>query len=406
MAIILPLDGRVMGSSPDILILFINLNMKIFWKEIIDPNAIMQLENCMIEWSIWVLTADAHYWYSMPVWGAIAYKNHISLSWVWFDIWCGNKAVKTDIKLSDIDLTKVFDEIIKVISFWVWRKNPDPIKHEVLDKIKNAEYVPLRSLYDLARNQLGTIWSWNHYVDIFVDEDDYIRVWVHFWSRWFWHKITTWFISLSQWLSFTDKGKEWTMDSKPILFDLESQIGKDYLYSMRLAWEYAYAGRNWVCDTVVNILWWKVIDEIHNHHNFAREEEHFWEKYYVVRKWCTPAFPWQRWFIWSNMKDYSVIVEWVDSEDSKLWLYSTVHWAGRVMWRRKAIDTIDFQNTKQVMKDQDILLYWAWPDESWECYKSLEEVLSYQWDTIKIIHKLKPLVVMMAWANEIDPYKD
>lgn len=380
--------------------------IKIFWKEIIDPNAIKQLENCMIDWSIWVLTADAHYWYSMPVGWCIAYKNHISLSWVWFDIWCGNKAVKTDIKLSQIDISKVFPEVIKEISFWVGRNNPNPIEHKVLEKIFNADYKPLRWLHTLASNQLWTIGSWNHYVDIFVDEEDYLWVWVHFWSRWFWHKITMWFIALSQWLDFTDRWKEWPMDWKPILFDINTKIWQDYLYSMSLAWEYAYAGRDWVCDTVVRILWWSITEAIHNHHNFARKEKHFWEDYYVVRKGCTPAFPWQKGFIGSNMKDYSFIVEWIDSEESKAWLYSTVHWAGRIIWRREAIKSLDFDNTKKIMSDQWILLYWAWADESRECYKSLEEVLAYQWNTIRILHKLRPVVVMMAWADEIDPYKD
>lgn len=396
-------------------------DIKIFWKEIIEEKVIKQLENCMIEWSIWVLTADAHYGYSMPVGWCIAYENHISLSWVGFDIGCGNKAVKTNILAKDIDIKNYIQEIQKVIGFWVGRPNPNPIDHPVLEKINKSEFIPQRWLLELASQQLGTIGSWNHYVDIFVDRDWYIWVWVHFWSRGFWHKTTTWFIALSQGLKFHEHATEWSMDSKPILFDMSTQIWQDYFYAMGIAWEYAYAWRDRVCDTVVSILWWVITDEVHNHHNFAWKENHFWKDYYVVRKWCTPAFDWQRGFVWSNMFDKSFIIEWVDTQDSKEWLYSTVHWAWRIMGRREAAwswkkkwwvrtqvkeGKVDFEKTKQTAKERGVILVWAWADESPECYKELEEVLHYQWDTVKITNRLNPILVMMAGAWEFDPYKD
>ena len=39
-------------------------------------------------------------------------------------------------------------------------------------------------------------------------------------------------------------------------------------------------------------------------------------------------------------------------------------------------------------------------------YKNLEEVLSYQGETIKVLHRLKPIGVAMAGETEFDPYKD
>ncbi len=399
------------------------LRMKIFWKEIIEDKVLDQLNNCMIPGSIWVLTADAHYGYSMPVGWAVAYENHISLSWVGFDIWCGNKAVKTNLKVSDIDITQVMHRISREIWFGVGRPNPDPVDHPVLDKIKNAVFAPQRELYELASKQLGTVWSGNHYVDIFKDEEDTIWIWVHFWSRWFGHKTTMMFIAMSQWLQPFDKAHEWPMDGKPILFDMDTQIWKDYFEAMSLAGEYAYAGRDIVCNKVLEILGGVSVEEIHNHHNFARKESHFWRDYYVVRKGCTPAFPWQKWFVGANMADQSVILEWVDSEDSKQWLYSTVHWAGRVMgrneaawkkrWRkdRKIREVIrewkvNFDNVKDYMKSKGIELVGAWADEAPECYKSLKEVLAYQWDTVKILHTLTPIWVAMAGEDVYDPYKD
>ena len=49
-------------------------------KEIIDEKCIKQIENCISENDIGVLTADAHYGYGHPIGGAVAYKNHIQPS--------------------------------------------------------------------------------------------------------------------------------------------------------------------------------------------------------------------------------------------------------------------------------------------------------------------------------------
>ncbi len=45
-------------------------------------------------------------------------------------------------------------------------------------------------------------------------------------------------------------------------------------------------------------------------------------------------------------------------------------------------------------------------DEAPEVYKRLPEVLAYHGETIKILHQLKPVIVVMAGADEHDPYKD
>lgn len=45
-------------------------------------------------------------------------------------------------------------------------------------------------------------------------------------------------------------------------------------------------------------------------------------------------------------------------------------------------------------------------DESPHCYKRLTEVLAEHGDSIRILHKLTPVGVAMAGANELDPYKN
>lgn len=398
----------------------------IFGKEIIDKGAIDQLYNCIQSpEDLAVLTADAHYGYNHPIGGAIAYKDKISLSGVGFDIACGNKAVKTNIRAKDIQVIKVMDEIFKRISFGVGRINNEPVEHPVLDEIAQTAFVPQREMAKMASEQLGTVGSGNHFVDLFEDEEDWLWIGVHFGSRGFGHRTTTGFMALAQGLQFNDRPKQSPMHGKPLLFDIHSTLGQDYIQALDLAGKYAYAGRDLVVDKVLEILGGKATKEIHNHHNFAWKEIHFGEEYWVVRKGCTPAFPNQEGFIGANMRDTSVIIEGVETPTSAKALYSTVHGAGRVLSRTKALGKtrwqrkgkkrvrtiiskgqVDFDSVQAELKNKNIYLRGGGADEAPECYKNLEEVLAYQGDTIRIKHRLYPIGVAMAGEDIYDPYKD
>jgi len=211
------------------------------------------------------------------------------------------------------------------------------------------------------------------------------------------------------------------MDAPPILFDAAGELGQDYLAAMQLAGQYAYAGRDVVVNKVLEILGAQSTFEVHNHHNFLWEEEHFGQKYFVVRKGATPAFPGQYGFVGATMGDTSVIIRGVESEQSREGLYSTVHGAGRVMsrtqaagkkrWRNGKVEylsagLVDWKAAKKVMKARGIVLRGGGADEAPECYKKLEEVLAYHAGTIEVMHRLRPVGVAMAAADMHDPYKD
>jgi tRNA-splicing ligase RtcB len=403
-------------------------NITIFGRELIDEKSIRQIERCISsEHDIAVLNADAHYGYGHPIGGVVAYKDKISLSGVGFDIACGNYAVRTDIPAKETDLPKIMDEIFRRISFGIGRPNNEPVEHQVLDKISNAGFVPQRKLLKMAKEQLGTVGSGNHFVDLFEDDDGLLWIGVHLGSRGFGYKTTTGFIALSRGLSFEERVRESSMDAPPILFNMNSVIGQSYIEAMNLAGEYAYAGRELVIRKVLEILDNpEVTLKVHNNHNFAWREEHFGEQYWVVRKGCTPAFPDQKGFIGATMADDSVIVEGVESETSKKALYTTIHGAGRVMSRTKSAGRkkwiknqngtrrlgivtkglVDFDEVKVKMAKRRIELRGGEADEAPQCYKKLNEVLQYQGDTIRVLYILHPVGVAMAGSEIFDPYKD
>jgi tRNA-splicing ligase RtcB len=387
----------------------------------VDERAREQILRCAQQAEYAVLCADHHVGYSQPIGGAVAYEHLISPSGVGYDIGCGNKAVLTDAMVDGVSVKSVMDDIARLIGFGIGRPNPEPVDHPVLEKIAHAEFEPQRDLARLASEQLGTVGSGNHYVDLFGDEKSRLWIGVHFGSRGFGHKTASGFLSLAKGGAFDGKAPEGEMDSPPVLLDTGDLIGQEYIQAMQLAGEYAYAGRDMVIAKVLEIIGANALEEVHNHHNFAWQEKHFGTDVWVVRKGCTPAFPGQKGFVGASMGGTSVILEGVESTESKDALYSTVHGAGRVMSRRQAAGktkwikgvptrvsegAVDWDAARKRIKDKGIELRGGGADEAPEVYKALDEVLQFHRGTVRVLHNLRPVGVAMAGSNEYDPYKD
>ncbi|MDQ2929595.1 MAG: RtcB family protein [Gemmatimonadota bacterium] len=405
--------------------------MKVFGTH--QENTLAQLADVATRAERVALMADGHLGYVMPIGGVAAYRNKVSVVGVGFDIACGNCAIKTDLTLDDeriaSSLTEIADEIQHTVSFGMGRTNKAddaPTDHALFDS-EAWSLLPgsanIQNLQGKARAQLGTVGSGNHYVDVFADETGAIWVGVHFGSRGLGHTIASGFLALSQ-------GEKWgaRVPEKETLLSLDEPLGADYWALMNLAGEYAYAGREWVARKTVELLGGREVEMVHNHHNFAWKESHAVsdddasdiEELIVVRKGATPAFPGQKGFVGGSMGDDSVILEAADdAPEAQGAMYSTVHGAGRVMSRTEAAGKWD-RKTKQLKSagevSQEMLDEWLAAkgvvlrggglDESPHAYRRLPDVLEAQGSTINVLQTLTPLIVVMAGANEFDPYKD
>ena len=377
-------------------------------------NALEQMQTALsFGGSYGALMADHHLGYSVPVGGVIAYEGKICVDGVGLDIACGNKAVRLDCDVKEVkkNISTIMDEVQKQIAFGVGRKNNEKIDHELFEDPLWGEIDWLGNMKKKAEDQLGTVGSGNHYVDIFVDEKDRVWVGVHFGSRGLGHGIATYFL---------EKGQSLSPDaSAPVVLDCDSDLGEQYTKTMHLAGKYAYAGRDWVCQKVADILGGKIVEEVHNHHNFAWKEQHHGKDLWVVRKGATPAFPKQKGFVGGSMGDISVILEGIEHEESRTALYSTIHGAGRAMARKQAKGIVN-RKTGAVIKEglikrkdmtewvqsKNVELRGAGVDEAPQCYKRIEDVLKAHSNTIKVLHVLNPIGVCMASDKEFDPYKD
>jgi len=382
------------------------------WGEPVDPASLAQIRRCRPSADRAALMADHHKGYAVPIGGVLAYENAVSPSGVGYDIACGNKAVLTDADAGEVRarIRVIMDDIWSALSFGIGRRNNERVDHDLFDD-PAWSLDAVRPLKQLARDQLGTIGAGNHYVDIFADERDRVWIGVHFGSRGLGHKTATWFLKKA--------GAKEGMDVDPCVIKVNTSLGRDYLECMRLAGRYAYAGRDWVCARVARILGAKVLDEVHNHHNFAWREKHGRDEFWVIRKGATPAFPGQRGFVGGSMGDVSVIIEGLENPLGRQSLYSTIHGAGRVMGRMEAKGKVD-RRTGEVIRPGRVsaAMMREWvararvelrgggADESPHCYKRLPDVIRQHEGTIRVLHTLTPLGVAMAAADEFDPYKD
>ena len=392
-----------------------------------DQKTLDQFNSVMKNAEKGALMADGHIGYVMPIGGVAAYGNIIAPAGVGYDIACGNLAVMLDIKSGEIkhNLGDILDWIQENISFGIGRKNKERVDHEIFDnqhlwltydkKVRN-------DLHKLAREQLGTVGSGNHYVDIFEDEEENVWIGVHFGSRGLGHRTATGFMNLAITGKWDRRAGE-----REVLLDIKSDLGERYYLAMKLAGKYAYAGREWVVEKITRHLQSDIHKEVHNHHNYAWEEKHGKDRYIVVRKGATPAFPGQKGFVGGSMGDNAVIIEGIESEESKDALYSTVHGAGRVMGRMEAKGKyrkkknrntgkwheevvregkVTWEMMEDWLRKKKVVLRGGGRDEAPHVYRRLNDVLNEHQNTIKILHTLRPLGVVMAGENEFDPYRD
>ncbi|NEN86885.1 RtcB family protein [Paenibacillus elgii] len=393
-----------------------------------EAGALAQAKTCAEHGNVVqaLLMADHHKGYSQPIGGVIVYEGQISPSGVGYDIGCGNKAVRTNLLAADIRpwLGHIMDEIARNVSFGIGRVNSEKVDHELFDDPDWSVYAAIgRQEHDklkkLARDQLGTVGSGNHFVDLF-EEAGTGRLWIgnHFGSRGFGHKTASGFINLAAGREFLANAPGEKMDQPPVLLDLDSELGDMYYRAMKLAGRYAYAGRDAVIRQVLAILGADAEFEVHNHHNYAWKETHDGRETVVVRKGATPSAPGQLGFIGGSMGDISVIVRGKDTEENRAAFYSTVHGAGRIMSRTQAAGKMNWKTRTrsgglisetqmhEAVRSFGVELRGAGTDESPFVYRKLQEVLDAHAETIEVLHVLKPIGVCMAGADEFDPYKD
>jgi RNA-splicing ligase RtcB len=241
-----------------------------------------------------------------------------------------------------------------------------------------------------AAEQLGTLGSGNHFVELAVDEAGLVWILLHSGSRGGGNRLATLHTKVARRLH---EGLGTRLED-PELAWLQQETPEFDAYIRDLGWAQAYARENRrqlldgthraVEDVVGREV--GVTDEVNCHHNYTALEEHDGRWLWITRKGAIHAGVGARGLIPGSMGQRSYLVRGLGNPDSYA---SCSHGAGRRMSRNQARKTLSAEAFQAQMEgrawqasDAQALL-----DEAPDAYKPIDGVMRDQADLVEIEHE-------------------
>ena len=417
--------------------------------------------------------ADGHQGYGFPIGGVAAFDAEtgvISPGGVGFDINCGMRLVTTNLTFKDIQpkIKELVDHLFKTVPSGVGSKgfvnvNKNQFKNLMQDGVKWAVDNGYGWNQDIGRceaqgkiewadpskvseksisrglNQLGTLGSGNHYLEIQVahpnnifdnnnakklgiKEAEQVVIMFHCGSRGFGHQIATEYLRL-----FLDNMKKYNikiLDNELSCAPFTSKEGQDYYKAMACAANMAFANRQVILhriregfskifnDTPENLGLESIWD---NCHNIARREKYKIDgkfKWVIThRKGATKSFGPNHEELPNEYKDIGSPIILGGSMQTGSYLLvgttkaeeetfsSTAHGSGRTMSRTKAKSQFRGEKLQKEMLDKGIYVramsMSGLAEEAGLAYKNISEVV----DSIHKTGISKKVVGLVPIAN-------
>ena len=314
---------------------------------------------------------------------------------------CGMIAVRTPFKLSDLpqDLSGVREAIEEAVplSAGVYNKSLTPSAQlRVTGLQDHATRSGRLDFYNLRSrnwpNQMGSLGSGNHFIEITLDEDERVWTFLHSGSRGIGNKIAEFHIKVAKKLM-----ERWFIDlpDKDLAYLIQdSQEFQDYMADLAWAQEFALQNRAEMTDRVLGVLREQVgpfeeLERIECHHNFTRWENHHGTNIMVSRKGAIEAREGQMGLIPGSMGTASYVVR---GKGNKASFNTAPHGAGRQMARGKARRTFTMEDFDREMKGVEVRRSEAFLDELPGAYKPIDLVMEQSKDLVEIVHTFRQIV--------------
>ncbi len=381
--------------------------LSIFGEGLVDHESVEQMKSALsLPISVkGALMPDSHVGYGLPIGGVLATRGGIVPYAVGVDIACRVRLSIFDVK-SDFffkNIEKFEKALLKRTFFGVGAKNPLNEHHPVMDDPRWDKIKFLAKLKDLAKSQLGTSGSGNHFVEFgivkflrpyerFNVDEEYLGLVSHSGSRGLGAKICNHYSSLAKRVTNPPK------TAKNLAWLPYPGEGEEYFEAMELAGDYAKANHELIHSRITKELDLRVIFSMENHHNFAWVENVDGNECFVHRKGATPAAAGQLGYIPGTMIDPGFLVLGKGNPRS---INSSAHGAGRIMSRRYAKSHLSYQeDVINLSSSSGVRVLRAGRDESPKVYKDIKKVLAAQEDCVEIIAQFEPKLVVMAGDDE------
>ena len=368
---------------------------------------------------------DVHVGMGSTVGSVIATSGAVIPAAVGVDLGCGMMAQRTKIEASHLpdSMAEIREAIEEAIPHgrshdgraddcgaWQGKSGRDPpqlVQHfwekmlkEEYDNFLKAEYPKLARGATIT--QLGTLGTGNHFIEICLDEEDFVWVVIHSGSRGPGNRIGTDFTRLAR-----DLNKKWFIKlPNPDLAYLPAGTKEfdDYLRAVKWAQKFASLNREAMMTLILDIL--REYDlsprlsvgfdpeaaetrNIDCRHNYVDMENHHGKNVLVTRKGVIRARKGDYGVIPGSMGAKTFIVKGKGSEDS---LQSCSHGAGRQMSRTEAkrrftvTDLAEATKGIECAKDESVL------EEAPGAYKDIDAVMHAQRDLVEVVHTLHQIV--------------
>lgn len=355
---------------------------------------------------------DVHAGIGSTVGSVIATKGAIIPAAVGVDIGCGMCALKTSLRAEDLpdNLSAMRSAIEAAVPHGrtddggandrgAWGNVPDSVAaswkglQPGYDAIL-AKFQKVRGKTGKTVEQLGTLGTGNHFIEVCLDETGAVWFMLHSGSRGVGNRIGTTFINLAK-----EDMKVWMVnlpDQDLAYLPEGTQHFGDYWQALNWAQKFAAENRRLMMEAVVSAVRMQISkpfelegEAINCHHNYASHEKHFGENVYVTRKGAVDASLGRLGIIPGSMGAKSFIVRGKGERES---FHSCSHGAGRVMSRTQAKKTFSVADHEaatagvECRKDESVL------DETPAAYKSIDAVMAAQEDLIEIVTTLKQVL--------------
>ena len=264
---------------------------------------------------------------------------------------------------------------------------------KITDKYDDMGKRRKKPLVEVAMNQLGTLGSGNHFIEVCLDTNDDVWVMLHSGSRGVGNVIGTYFIEKAKremerfFISLPDKDLSY--------FSEGSEYFDDYVKAVGWAQNYASKNREKMIEAILDVVRTHIPIEfetgfyVNCHHNYVNLENHFGKNVWVTRKGAVSAREGEYGIIPGSMGAKSFIVEGKGNPES---FNSCSHGAGRVMSRTKAKERVTLKEHRAAIsgiecrKDRGVL------DETPSAYKNIDDVIAAQENLIDVKYQLKQVL--------------
>lgn len=316
------------------------------------------------------------------------------------DIGCGMIAVKTQFQASELpeDQKILREQIERAVPLSAGSYNRKVVA-TAARRIESLKELAAKADFDpgsYAGNwelQLGTLGSGNHFIEVSLDEDDGVWLFLHSGSRGVGNRIAQKHIKEAQRLA----KQYWIELPDPDLAYLVEGTLEFAAYIRQLKWaqQFALLNREEMMDRVIRQFsdWVGAAvieqDRINCHHNFTEKETYFGKSVWLSRKGAIKASPGTPGLIPGSMGTASYVVV---GKGNAMGMDSSPHGAAREYSRSRARKSFTHDQLRAAMVGIEYRDTDAFIDEIPQAYKPIDTVMADATDLVEIKHTLRQII--------------